>query len=184
MTNQIDAIITQIRNLRTPVAIDTTAQWLLGPVTGQVTLNVQQATGAGVDCAKFYANGAYRFRIDSNGAALFNAAFQFRSDAITGTTTPGTAISGTARVILRCATAANTANRHVQLPAANTMTAGQAILVQDTTGEAATKNITVNRAGSDTINGATSKAITTAYGSALFTSDGVSAWHAMSLPGL
>lgn len=171
-----------------PVTADATARNIVGTTTtGQVPLNVQQRTGAAVDAFKVYANGGYRLRVDSNGTLLLNASFQVRSDSITGTTTPGTdmtAAIAAARVVLRVATATATADRMIQLPAANGVTAGTMYLFYDATGEAATKNITINRRGSDTINGATNKVIATAYGGAIFISDGTSAWFCGSLPSL
>lgn len=70
------------------------------------------------------------------------------------------------------------ADRTITLPAANGVTAGRRYRIVDATGSAATHNITVARAGSDTINGATSFLVVDAYGSVELESDGVSAWSA------
>ena len=70
-----------------------------------------------------------------------------------------------------------TAARTVTLLAANTYFPGQKILVLDISGSCSSTNtITPTRAGSDTINGATTQAISTAYGSMTLISDGVSKW--------
>jgi hypothetical protein len=62
------------------------------------------------------------------------------------------------------------------LPAANAVSAGRFYEFKDTTGQAATNNIVINRAGADTIDGATSFTISSNYGQTRLTSDGVSKW--------
>lgn len=62
------------------------------------------------------------------------------------------------------------------LPAASTVPAGTVTTVVDLAGNAATHNITITRAGSDTINGGTTFVINTNYGGARLFCDGVSAW--------
>ena len=57
----------------------------------------------------------------------------------------------------------------VSLPSAVT---NAAIVIKDSTGTAATNNITINRADSATIDGATSQAISSNYGSMKLISDG------------
>lgn len=61
------------------------------------------------------------------------------------------------------------------LPAASA-SSGRLIVIKDK-GNASSNNITVNRAGSDTIQGATSTAITANYGSVRLRSDGASIWY-------
>lgn len=68
------------------------------------------------------------------------------------------------------------AARTITLPAATAVLAGQVFTVKDESGAAATNNITVARAGTDTIDGATSKVVNTNYGFVRFYSDGVSKW--------
>jgi len=68
------------------------------------------------------------------------------------------------------------APRTITLPAASAVTAGRTYVVKDESGAAGTNNITVARAGADTIDGATSKVINTNYGSVMLYSDGVSKW--------
>lgn len=72
----------------------------------------------------------------------------------------------------------STSARTVTLPAANAFAAGQLLIVQDEANNAATNNITINRAGADTINAATSITITANSGRRLFYSDGTSKWFA------
>lgn len=62
------------------------------------------------------------------------------------------------------------------LPAANAVAAGRFYEFKDSTGQAATNNITINRAGADTIDGATSFVINANYGSVRLVSDGNSKW--------
>lgn len=71
------------------------------------------------------------------------------------------------------------AARTVTLPAASAVSAGRTFVVKDESGAAATNNITVQRAGSDTIDGATTKVINTNYGSARLYSDGASKWFSV-----
>jgi hypothetical protein len=62
------------------------------------------------------------------------------------------------------------------LPSAAGVAAGRFYEFKDTTGSAATNNIVINRAGSDTIDGATSVTINTNYQSLALVSDGTSKW--------
>lgn len=175
-----------------PVTADATARNIVATTTtGQVPLNVQQRTGAGTDAFKVYANGSYRLRIDSNGAAFLQGAQAWKWDTLAPGATP---LSGsTAQIpVTRYAVTVNdatTANRHIQLQAANAVGAGHAVLVIDAAGTAATGNITINRAvgSSDTITttttGHTSCTITTNGGAALFISDGTSVWKRILLAG-
>lgn len=70
-----------------------------------------------------------------------------------------------------------TAARAVTLPAASAYPTGTRLIVVDETGNCSSSlTITLNRAGSDTINGATSFAINTAYGNVALESNGSNAW--------
>jgi len=69
-----------------------------------------------------------------------------------------------------------TAVRTITLPAANAVREGFAFSIKDEYGTAGTNNITIARAGSDTIDGATSALINTNYGSRDLYSDGISKW--------
>lgn len=70
-----------------------------------------------------------------------------------------------------------TATRVATLPAASSVNPGQPLVIGDGSGNASpTVQITIARAGSDTINGATSHAIGSPYGQRVLRSDGVSAW--------
>jgi hypothetical protein len=84
-----------------------------------------------------------------------------------------TAVAGDYSVIMT-----NSAARTVTLPAANAFIAGQVICVKDGNGNAATNNVTVSRAGADTIDGgsATSVVINTNNGKLWLQSDGSSKW--------
>jgi hypothetical protein len=62
------------------------------------------------------------------------------------------------------------------LPSAAGVAAGRFYEFKDTTGSAGTNNVVINRAGSDTIDGATSVTISTNYGGRRLISDGTSKW--------
>jgi len=68
------------------------------------------------------------------------------------------------------------AARTITLPAANTFKAGQMLVIADESGAAGTNNITVSRAGADTIDGTTSVTISVNYGVLRLYSDGTSLW--------
>ena len=73
--------------------------------------------------------------------------------------------------------AALTAARVWTLPAAASVTAGTKLIVQDTIGGVTSTNtLTVQRTGTDTIDGATSLELSHAYEGATFVSDGDTAW--------
>ena len=74
-----------------------------------------------------------------------------------------------------------TAARVVSLPAAASYPTGTRLMILDETGACSANNaITVNRAGSDTIGGATSFTIEAAFGGLELESNGVSAWTILS----
>ena len=58
-----------------------------------------------------------------------------------------------------------TANVRVTLPASSSVSDGKIYVIKDSTGNAATKTITIAADGSDTIEGAATKTITADYGS-------------------
>lgn len=69
------------------------------------------------------------------------------------------------------------ASRAVTLPAANAVPAGYMLWIADESGTVtATNTIMVTRAGSDTINGATTLTLVTAYADVILVSDGTSKW--------
>ena len=68
------------------------------------------------------------------------------------------------------------AARTITLPLANSVPAGWQTTIKDESGGALTNNITIARAGSDTIDGAASNVIALNYGSRTLYSDGVSKW--------
>lgn len=74
------------------------------------------------------------------------------------------------------------ASRAVTLPSASSYGGGNVIIVVDESGTVTVTNtIVCTRSGSDTINGATTSTIVTAYGIRMLMSDGVSKWTIMSL---
>lgn len=66
--------------------------------------------------------------------------------------------------------------RIITLPSAAAVTAGRFYVFSDTTGSAGTNAVTINRAGSDTIEGGTSTTIASNYASLALVSDGTSKW--------
>jgi hypothetical protein len=75
--------------------------------------------------------------------------------------------------------------RVLTLPAANSLNAGQIIIVGDSSGScSATNVITITRAGTDTVNGTTNFAINTAYGQVSLQTDGTGQWFVFHSPQL
>lgn len=68
------------------------------------------------------------------------------------------------------------APRTLTLPAASDLSDGDELVVQDESGAAGTHTITIARAGSDTINGATSATITSNYGRKRLIKRGAGQW--------
>ncbi len=64
----------------------------------------------------------------------------------------------------------------ITLPLANAVPAGRFYMVKDRTGVAHTNNITINPAGSDTLDGAASYILSMNLGAVAFVSDGTSRW--------
>ena len=74
-----------------------------------------------------------------------------------------------------------TASRTKTLPAANTFPPGIPLVVADETGSVTTANtLIIARAGSDTIDGATSVTLDSAYGYAVLMSDGSAKWTVLA----
>lgn len=69
-----------------------------------------------------------------------------------------------------------TAPRAITLPEASAVTAGRIFIVKDATGLANTNNITVNRTGSDLLDGETSQILNSNNGTWMFVTDGDSNW--------
>lgn len=67
--------------------------------------------------------------------------------------------------------------RTITLPLASAVTAGRIYIIKDATGQADTNAISIARAGSDTIDGATSYSMDEEYGSRVVVSDGSSSWY-------
>lgn len=72
--------------------------------------------------------------------------------------------------------------RTITLPSANAVSNGRYYVIADVTGNAAANNITIARAGADTIDGATSATIAVNYGSVELVSDGSSKWKTIVRP--
>ncbi len=113
--------------------------------------------------------------IDTNGVMRFSDG----SVARVVPTSKNTAVSTATYTVLLTdlfVGMSNSSARTVTLPSANTLQPGQAFVIKDTNGNAGTNNVTVQRAGSDTIDGATSKAISSNYGALRLYTDGSAAY--------
>jgi hypothetical protein len=89
------------------------------------------------------------------------------------TTTGSTSVASTTDLML---VQGNTGAVTLTLPAANAVVSGRRIVIKDG-GLAATYNITITAAGTDTIDGAASQVLATSYGSVTVVSDGSSKWY-------
>ena len=123
----------------------------------------------------------FHFKVSPDGSTFYTGIL---IDKATGALTPGNArtpVADAAYGVLATdravAYASISAARIVTLPAAATYPAGVPLRVYDKSGAASGSNtITIQRAGSDTISGATSIAITAAYGALTLVSDGAGKW--------
>lgn len=70
------------------------------------------------------------------------------------------------------------AARTFTLPTAASVAAGRRYWIADVTGSAGTNAITINKSGTDVIDGATSTKVVGAYGGVVIVSNGVDKWHA------
>lgn len=101
-------------------------------------------------------------------------------DALTSIGDTNATLAATTRVA--GTSASFTAARTWTLPAASAVNAGQTIFVADFAGGVSNTNtLTIQRAGSDTINGATSVTINTSNGAYLLIPNGVNGWTAQAL---
>jgi hypothetical protein len=107
----------------------------------------------------------------TNGTALYSAGLSVAWSSLAVSSSPTIAATDT-YTHYRVDTSAA---RNITLPDAATVGAGRYYVFQDVTGTAATYNITLTRAGSDTIEGATTATITAAYGWKILVSTG-SGW--------
>lgn len=111
----------------------------------------------------------------TDGSALNTGAIATNVFATTSVTTNLTILAADTFTYLLVSTASA---RNITLPLASAVTAGRFYVVKDITGSAASNNITLVRAGSDSIDGtAGNKALKVNSGSWFVVSDGVSKWH-------
>jgi hypothetical protein len=136
------------------------------PVTGQISTYSQANAGGWTE----------RFRVTPTRATALNGMVVSQGFA-GGYRTAATAV--TVANTDRFVGVTGTGVRSVNLPAANTcLAAGQEFVIQEVGGDAGA--ITINRASTDTINGATSISIATAYGRKTLFCNGSNAWFASS----
>lgn len=112
-------------------------------------------------------NGTTKFSVDNKGITYLSG-FAPKRAAVTGAT--HTITSDTVVVGVSPPTGGTT----LTLPAASAVCW---LIIKDEGGTAATRNITINRAGADTIQGATSITISTNRGQRVLYSDGAGVWH-------
>ena len=131
--------------------------------------NLASSSNGGVTGVLPTANGG------TGSATIAPARVNLNIDEATSTGDANYVILSTDRMVYH--TALSTA-RTDTLPAANSVNAGQVFIVNDFAGVAtASKTITLQKTGSDTINGVSSVvAINAQYGAAIFWSDGTSRW--------
>ena len=70
-----------------------------------------------------------------------------------------------------------TVARQITLPLAASVSDGRIYIIKDKDGQSLDNNITVVRAGSDTVDGATSQVLNSNYGSWMIVGDGASNWY-------
>lgn len=70
-----------------------------------------------------------------------------------------------------------TASRIITLPLASAVSSGRIYIIKDVSGQSEANNITVQRAGSDVIDGDTSIVLSSNYGSWTISGDSVSSWY-------
>lgn len=132
---------------------------------GTIGTGVWQGTAVGLA----YGGSGQATALAARGSSGFNI------DEATSTGDANYTVLSTDRMVYHTALSAA---RTDTLPAANSVNAGQIFVINDFRGVATASNtVTLQRAGSDTINGVTSVvAINAAYGAGIFWSDGSSRW--------
>lgn len=172
------------------VTIGTSYNAISAPTNGEI---IQGNVGIGTNNpASLFTVGSNALQVNSsgtvtsgtwNGSAISTV---YGGSGQTGQTTNGDSaynIPATSNSV--ATTTVLTAARTWTLPAANALSAGQTICVQDKAGAvSSTYNLTIARAGSDLINGLTSYVLSSQYQSVCLISDGSSVWQAANTSGL
>jgi hypothetical protein len=137
-------------------------------------VNLKNAYGMPLGGIDGFGDGvAAALAVDANGSGGFATA---KRNAIANA---NVIVNASTRIIAY--TSISTA-RTVTLCAASDFPTGVVLTIVDESGSCSTSNtITINRAGSDTIDGATSAVLSSAYGSIGLVSDGVSKWTVASV---
>lgn len=149
-------------------------------INGAASLTIAQGWGAFIvsDGANYQVLFAFTSQTTPAGA---RASSGLNIDQLTSHGDSSYSILSTDRVV--GTSAALSAPRTWSLPLANTVNAGQTLLVADfASGVSSTNTLSIARSGSDTINGATAAIVLLAANAAcLFISDGVSKWTAQTI---
>lgn len=140
-----------------------------GLITGSVSGDGMLRTQGGSFLLSVDSGSTAALTVGTNGNLNLNYGFKWHR---TATATSYTALATDAIIGVTSTASART----ITLYAANAVAAGTILIIKDESGAAATNAITIARAGSDTIDGATSKVINTNYGSVTIYSNGSAAF--------
>lgn len=194
--NAINKFGLTVQNPTASTAVAPTAQWspwfeLTGSAwnttsstSNAIKMGMQLATTSGTSTAVIgqinygYSIGGSPYTtiatLDGNGDMLVSGGMQSQGYLAGGQRSAASTVTVTASDFIVGVTGSGA--RTVNLPAVSACKRGQYFIIQDVGNSAGT--ITINRAGTDTINGGTSVTISVAYGSLLIWNDGSSAWYA------
>lgn len=161
------------------ISADATANNIVGSTTSaKVPMVVQQRTGASVDALSVYAGGQTRFKVDTNGSTVLNGCFALRRVATTAAASVTIAVSQCGFHAIT-PSAAFTAN----LPAISTLpTGGSIIVLKNVAGTGATRNLTIDPSGAETVDGASTVTLTAAYWYAILFGDSTG-WYIVASSG-
>lgn len=147
------------------------------------TSNASTLSGSGdLDCVYVKSNDLY-YNNGSGSAVQLTSGNALASSAtnnwITTTTTTNLTINSSATTILVSCDSTSGAIV-VTLPLASAVPTGRFYIIKDRTGQAHTNNITINPAGVDTLDGASSYVLSMPYGAVAFASNGSNGWLVFS----
>lgn len=160
------------------ISADATANNIVGSTTtAKIPLVVQQRTGASVDAVSFYAAGQTRFKVDTNGNTVLNGGLALRRIATSAASV--TIANGQCGFHAITPSAAFTAN----LPAIATLpTGGSFLVLKNVAGTGATRNLTIDPSGAETIDGAATLVLSAAYWYAILFGDSTG-WYVVATSG-
>lgn len=146
--------------------------------TGAISLTNADVTGLGTAATKDYpasGNASSSQVVYGTDTRLTNGRPPDYVDLSWTTDANYTVVTTNSAIVQQTGTL--TAARTVTLPAANALPAGSEVIIQVGASATATNTVTIQRAGSDTINGSTTSVVVgTSWGMRRFITDGSSAW--------